>query len=188
MTSHPWKTAFVAIGVIVGVVCAGDIGLRAYMAYMYPYGPRHCCLKQISLSLLNYADENNGVFPAGQACPEASLSLLAKIKYGPGDEVLCGKTIPAEVSKRALAQTGVLGPDSCDGHYVEGFTNKDDYRLAVVWDKVGLGHNGERLAPGSHEVAFVDGSTRIVSGSDWPQFLAEQQKLLRSRDKINRTP
>ena len=30
----------------------------------------------------------------------------------------------------------------------------DDRRLALCWDKVGLGHNGERLPDGGHTVLF----------------------------------
>jgi hypothetical protein len=66
---------------------------------------------------------------------------------------------------------------------VEGLTESDDPGIAILWDKVGLGHNGERRKGGGHEVAFVDGSSQFVPGGSWPQFLEKQRQLLGRRDE-----
>ena len=49
-----------------------------------------------------------------------------------------------------------------------------------MWDKAGLGHNGQWLG-GGHEVAFVDGSTTIIPARKWPAFLEKQKALMAAR-------
>jgi hypothetical protein len=54
-------------------------------------------------------------------------------------------------------------------------------RLAIVWDKVGLGHFGNRLG-GGHEVILLGGGCRIVTADEWTGFLEEQRSLLAARN------
>jgi hypothetical protein len=61
----------------------------------------------------------------------------------------------------------------------------DHDRLRQV-DKVGLGHNGERLGHGGREVVFVGGDIRVIPGAEWPAFLEEQRQLLAQRDPLAR--
>ena len=64
-----------------------------------------------------------------------------------------------------------------DWPYVEGLRLEDDPGTAIFWDKVGLGHNGERLADGGHLVHFVKLGFEYISGSEWQAFLEKQEKL-----------
>lgn len=165
--------AAVALFVILGFV------VRLYNRSQYPYGWSHCCLKGLGLALQNYAEKHNGRFPAGAGCPEASLSLLYREGYLDA-ETLRGKTVPVEKVKSILERGELLGPDSCGWHYVEGLTTSDDPHLAIVWDKVGLDHNGRDLN-GGHSVWFLGLGDEVVPASDWPQFLECQQELLADR-------
>jgi hypothetical protein len=126
-----------------------------------------------------YAREHNGFFPAGGPTPEASLSFL--YTNGLSAMVLRGKTVPLKVTQAALVKDGVLGPESCGWHYVEGLKDMDDPNIAIVWDKVGLNHNGRRFKGGGHEVIRLDGSTHYVSGPVRPKFLEDQKQLLATR-------
>lgn len=147
----------------------------------YPYGQSHCCLKCVGLALVTYAQKYNGYYPAGGGSPEASLSLL--YREGTVDaELLRGKTVPVDKPKRLLDAGKLLDPESCGWHYVEGLTESDDPDLALVWDKVGLGHNGEDLH-GGHSVWFVGGREEIVPADEWPPFLKHQQALMAARKK-----
>lgn len=165
-----------------GLIITGTVIVLFVMAvydwirYRYPFGWSHTCDKILNLSLVMYADKHDGWFPRGEATPEASLSLLYRDDPFM-DSVLCGKRIPKEVTKAILSQGMLLTPETCDWHYVEGLRKDDDHGLALFWDKVGLGHNGERLARGGHSVGYIGGNTAYVSGADWPKFLAEQRRL-----------
>ena len=168
----------VALRVLVMIVVAAGLlwmfGWIRYRAY-YPYGYSHSCDKQLIFALQNYADAHGGAFPAGEATPEASLSLLYP-KYA-GAELLQGRSVPLEKVKAILESGQKLGADSCGWHYVEGLKSTDDRKIAVFWDKVGLGHNGERLSVPGHTVFYLNSSHDFIPESQWPAFL-EEQKLL----------
>jgi hypothetical protein len=107
------------------------------------------------------------------------LSLLYP-KYA-NEYVLQGKTVPLDEVKGTLERGGRLGPETCGWHYVEGLTLDDDPRIGLCWDKVGLGHNGQRLSDGGRTVLFVNRGSAYIAGARWPAFLEEQEKLLANR-------
>jgi hypothetical protein len=172
---------------VVVVLAAGLIG-AAYVwhRYTFPYGSSHRCLKGLGMALRIYAERHNGHFPTGGNCPEASLSLLYRDNREIDGYLLCGKTKSAEAAQAILERGEFLGPDTCDWHYVEGLTLNDDYRIAIVWDKIGLGHNGIRLPNGGHSVLRLDGIEEVIPASEWQQFLDEQKELLASRTEAAR--
>ncbi len=134
------------------------------------------------LGLLEYANAHGGCYPTGEASPEASLSLL--YREGLSDaNLLRGKIVPLNAVEAVLGRGELLGPDTCGWHYVEGLTNKDDSRIAIVWDKVGLGHNGELMRDGSHTVIFLDGTEKRIPERQWQEFLDEQRTLLAARKR-----
>ena len=163
--------------IIVGVVASGG---WYYYRWTYPYGWSHSCDKQLMFALHQYAEDHGGAYPAGEATAEASLGLLYP-KYA-NEYVLQGKTVPLEIVKAILERGDRLGPDSCGWHYVEGLRLDDDRRLALCWDKVGLGHHGER-SDGGHTVLFVNLGYKYIPGSEWQAFLTEQQDLITARNK-----
>lgn len=162
----------IAIGLLVGVG-------RLYLHWHYPYGRSHCCDTGLGISLRNYAASHGGAFPSGEATPEASLSLL--YPQLADANALRGKTVPLADVEAALKKNGRLDPATCGWHYVEGLNTSDDGGIAILWDKVGLGHNGERLPQGDHDVLFLDGHTERIGGDRWQPFLKEQEKLLAQR-------
>ena len=159
---------------IVAALAAAGV---AYYRQTYPYGRSHCCDKALALALLNYADRHDGWFPKGEATPEASLSLLHRDQPEIDAYLLRGKTVAESVVRDRLSAGELLTRETCGWHYVEGLRRDDDGRLALFWDKVGLGHNGERLPRGGHHVAFVAGDIKYIPGNEWEHFLTEQQML-----------
>jgi hypothetical protein len=168
-----WVKRGAKTAVVVAMVLLFGI---AYHRYKFPYGWSHCCDKVLAMALLQYADEHDGWFPRGEATPEASFSLLYRqeplLAYN-----LRGKTVPLATVQTRLEAGKLLTPETCGWHYVEGLRKDDDSRLALFWDKVGLGHNGERLSNGGHDVCFVSGYIEYVPGARWEEFLAEQEQL-----------
>jgi hypothetical protein len=171
------RTLVVCLLAVAALPCAAWSAYRWY----FPYGQSHCCDIQLWLGLQNYADQHGGRYPFGEKTSEASLSLLFP-NYADAD-LLRGKTVPLETVENVLAAGRGLDPDSCGWHYVEGLTKSDDGRIAIFWDKVGLGHNGQRLPTGGHSVYFLGGSHGVVTAEEWPQFQEEQAKLIANRKK-----
>lgn len=168
------------LAIVLAVVAVFAGILRYQWCSTYPYGFSHCCLKAVGLSLHQYAQDHGGFFPAGGGCPEASLSLLSREPYGLVGAELCGKTKSAAAATEILARGELLGPDTCDWHYVEGLTTSDCSRLALVWDKIGLGHNGQDLS-GGHSIWRLTGGEEVIPASQWPGFLEEQERLMAAR-------
>lgn len=160
----------------------GALSIRAWHQEKYPYGWSHCCDSNLMFILEEYANDHGGAYPAGESSPEASLSLLYP-KYATAD-LLRGKTVPLDVVEPVLQGGGRLGPDTCGWHYVEGLTQQDDPRLALLWDKVGLGHNGQKLKDGGHTVLFVGLRKEYIPGDKWDAFLEEQKQLLAQEKKL----
>ncbi len=173
MTKIYWFVAVLVL--VVGAVGGGWLWYR----WKYPFGWSHSCDKQLMFALDAYAGDHGGVYPAGEETPEASLSLLYP-KYANG-YVLQGKTVPLEVVRATLERGERLGPDTCGWHYVEGLRRGDDPRLALFWDKAGLGHNGERLPDGGHTVFFVRLHSEYIPGAAWEGCLLEQWRLQKQR-------
>jgi hypothetical protein len=162
-------------------VACGAIALLVFLfAPRYPYGWSHCCSKILYMALHEYAEAHGGVYPAGEACPEASLSLLYRERLCDAD-LLRGKIISLEDVEAVLSSGALLGPDTCGWHYVEGLTQNDDPRIAIIWDKVGLGHNGESLRGGGHWVMLLHGDEKHIPEGEWQEFLDEQQRLIAAR-------
>jgi hypothetical protein len=179
-TTRRWRVALLICALFtVLTVLVGSGWL--YYRWTYPYGRSHSCDKGLILALRNYADDHGRAYPTGEATPEASLSLLYP-KYT-DERVLQGKTVPLDLVKALLERGDRLGPNTCGWHYVDGLTRDDDSRLALFWDKVGLGHWGERLSDGGRTVYFVDGDHEYIPGAKWQEFLREQEKLLAERKK-----
>ena len=166
--------------------CLATFLLLALMAYgwyryRYPYGYTHCCTIAMWFDFRQYAEEHGGKFPAGEATPEASLSLLYRTVHTP-DFFLAGRAKSWKAAKKILESGRLLGPDTCDWHYVEGLTVADDWRIAILWDKSSLGHTGQRLN-GGHEVTRLDGCPEVISAEKWEAFLSEQRDLLARRSQ-----
>lgn len=157
------------------------VGFYSYYRYTFPYGSSHCCDLILYQALQEYAASHKGAFPAGGPTSEASLSMLYSNIDWVQPDLLRGRTVSEAVVREALKRDGRLGPESCGWHYVEGLRIDDDPRLAVFWDKIGLGHNGQRRPHGGHTALFVDGDRRFIPESDWAEFLSGQQQLLQER-------
>jgi hypothetical protein len=173
-------------GVLTPVVILFALGY-AWWRHHYPYGFSHCCDLLLYDALQQYSTTHGGGFPAGEATPEASLSLLYREKWEDGrkladERLLRGKTVPESVVKETLERGDLLTPETCGWHYAEGLRLDDDPRLALFWDKIGLDHNGGIMPQGGHIVLFVNGTREHIPEADWEAFLEKQHKLLAQRD------
>lgn len=170
------RTLLLAVGLIAGVIAL----ISWYYNKTYPYGRTHACDSQLSFALQEYAAKHKGQFPAGEKSPEASLSLLhGANRTDPA--LLAGKTASAKYAETLLSSGKLLDPSTCSWHYVEGLRLTDNPKLALFWDKIGLGHNGDWIEAGGHTVNFISCDRRWISVAEWPSLLEEQKMLLPNR-------
>lgn len=169
----------IAVILVVLILLAGS--LYGLYRHYFPMGMEHRCDKMLWLALREYAEKHNGAFPSGEATPEASISLIHSLdQYGyEYAYLLHRRDVPTDVVREVLQRGQLLDPDTCGWNYVEGLRRDSDWKLALFWDKEGLGHDGQRLSEGGHVVTFVDGRSEHIPGSDWEDFQAEQRRLLK---------
>ncbi|MEO5917676.1 MAG: hypothetical protein ABIS50_25825 [Luteolibacter sp.] len=166
---------------ILAILLGGSVaGIYFWHRHVYPYGQSHCCILGVQFALTDYAEAHGGRFPHGESSPEASLSLLYK-EEGLDANTLRGMTVPEKTTRAILESGHLLTPATCGWHYVEGLTKSDDPRLALLWCKEPLQHDGSRGKSGAREVVRVDGDRSSVSGDQWTEFLKEQQQLMEKR-------
>ena len=177
------RKRLITVAIVLGTIAVLVSGGTVYYKWKYPYGWSHCCIIAMMSSLEQYAVEHGGHYPAGESSPEASLSLLCRSNYMDAYTIR-GMTVPESTVRRILEGGGLLGPDSCGWQYVEGLTQADDPRIALLYCKQALGHNGQRMKDGGRQVVFVgSGGINWLSGDRWPSFLKEQNELLLSRSE-----
>lgn len=172
------KTTLMVLAVISALLVTVFFTFQWFRPH-YPYGWSHACDKVLMLALARYSQDHDGAYPTGDETPEACLGQLYP-KYAAA-EVLCGKTVPAEITQQHLAAGNLLTPETCGWHYIPGQKATDDPQLALFWDKARLGHNGEQHADGSTAVFSVDGTIRYVAAKDWDQFREQQDQLRRAQ-------
>lgn len=182
------KMRRVILLVLVMMIVLIGIGI-GYHRTVYPYGRSHCCILIMMFALDGYAGENGGKFPAGGESPEADLTQLYRSGYVDAG-TLRGMTVPEETVQKILKRGDLLGPDTCGWHYVSGLTQADNPRLALLWCKSALNHNGRVSKDGGREVVFVGMDRQWISGKEWPAFLERQKELMkqRSQREINGEP
>jgi hypothetical protein len=174
------KTRFGIVAIVLAIIAVFLIRGGAYYKSKFPYGHSHCCIIGVEGALEQYAMENAGRYPTGESSPEASLSLLCRSNLLDAYTIR-GMIIPENTVRTILDNGGLLGPDSCGWHYTDGLTRADDTRIALLYCKQPLGHNGDKTKHGGRQVVFVGGNIEWISGNKWPAFLTEQKELLSKR-------
>jgi hypothetical protein len=174
------KKRLFIVAIVLGIIAVLAIGIGTYYKAKFPYGQSHCCIIGMAGSLEMYAEEHVGHYPTGEASPEASLSLLSRSNYLDAYTIR-GMTVPEKTVKTILEGGDLLGPDTCGWHYTDGLTRADDQRIALLYCKQPLGHNGEKTKDGGRQVVFVGGNIDWISGEKWSTFLEEQKVLLSKR-------
>jgi hypothetical protein len=166
--------------IILGIIGVLAIAIGISYKTTYPYGWSHCCIDVMMFSLEQYAEEHGGHYPTGEISPEASLSLLCRSNYLDAYTIR-GMTVSEKVVQTIFEKGRLLGPDTCGWHYTDGLTRADDQRIALLYCKEPLGHNGQKTKDGGRQVVFVGGNIEWISGDKWPSFLQEQSDLMAKR-------
>jgi hypothetical protein len=181
-----------AIAAVIMLLAGTVYGLYRYY---YPLGGEHRCDAALWSVLVQYAEKHGGAFPSGEATPEASISLIHSLDQS-GLEytyLLHRRDVSIDLVRERLQRGQLLDAETCGWNYVEGLRVDSDHKLALFWDKEGLGHSGERLSGGGHIVTFVHGHSEHIPAARWEEFLSEQRVLLdkerqkRKSSKVDRS-
>src|SRR5262245_49392213 len=99
-----WKRLGLVICAILFIVVAGIAIFQSFIIPLqFPYGFSHFTDEHLMQALRAYADQHDGVFPAGETTPEATLSLLARPPFNIPAELLRGKSVPLAKTEAVLA-------------------------------------------------------------------------------------
>lgn len=153
---------------------------KTYLWWLYPMGSEHRCDTLLWLVLSEYAEKHGDAFPAGEPTPEASISLVHALDKSGREyaSLLHRRDVPVTLVQDMLSRGQLLDASTCGWNYVEGLRVDSSSKLALFWDKEGLGHNGQRLSGGGHIVTFVGGMREHIPAARWEDFLVEQRTLL----------
>ena len=159
--------AFVALSIVTYFV---------HQSYRYPYGRSHRCSKILPMELERYADEHGGSYPSVDFEDHLGLDKL----ISPGDllslERVVGKAGDAEEAKRFFDENGFLLRRHSSWKYVSGLSSDSPSTLALAWDKIPLGHNGQRTSNNSREVIYPGGIVDTINQHDWNDFMEHQRQ------------
>ena len=147
-------------------MCSFSVLLNIFIVYCHPAegvarepAKRISCasnIKQIWLSLKQYADDYSGNFPPANGA--AGLEYLRKYDYLTNYAVyICPSTRTARGK-----DIQPLTEENVDYVYIGGFNEKTDPKSPILYDK-----------PGNHQdfgnVLFADGTVNNFKGKDWPE-------------------
>lgn len=142
------------------------------------FGHQHC-IKQATASLLIYATDHGGTFPHHTNGFGDAL-LLVRHAWLPS---FTGPGYSTEVFEKARASGGDVPEDQCGRIYVQGLSETNDARIAIIFDRIPSPgdhtHGFDRIsATPVREAGFRDGSMRVIPVAEWDAFAAEQIELL----------
>lgn len=170
---------------IFGVSAAIILGAAETYRFVFPFGPRPCCLPVVMQALRDYAEDHNGYFPQGGRNPREALLKLYPV-YLNDARLLAGLSGDRKLLKQQMLAGIEISEDASSWVYWPGFRTDDPPELAVIWERAsGVDAISGRASPGSHAVGFADGRCEQVSRNRWFEFLREQE-LLRRRILENR--
>jgi len=139
------------------------------------------CMPQVASSFRMYASDHGGVFPVHTNGYGDALLLMTPERAW--FYYLTGPGYDTSAFEEALDSGGDVDERRCGRVYVQGLSETNDARIAILFDKIAAPpdhcHFPQRLWRGFvREVCFVDGSWRTVPVEYWPAFAQEQVALL----------
>jgi len=140
----------------------------------------HCMPQAASLFRL-YAEENGGRFPFhANGYGDALLMTTPDRAWL---YCLTGPGYGTSAFEEALSSNGNVDENRCGRVYVQGLSETNDARIAILFDKVAAPpdhcHFPQRLWQGHvREVLFVDGDWRAVPVAQWLDFARQQVDFL----------
>jgi hypothetical protein len=175
-----WLKVVLAGGAVAGAFCVYYVKSHPLVFNESLWQHAHC-MPQASMALVTYAHDHNGRFPYHTNGYGDALLMLTPDLAAP--YCLTGPGYGTAAFDEAIASGGNVDERRCGRVYVQGLSQTNDTRIAILFDKVAAPpdhcHFPRRLWHGfSRDVGFVDGDWRSVRVAKWPEFVREQVELL----------
>ena len=148
------------------------------------------CLTQALTALHTYADNHDGKLPVSPKGFGDALLLLCQESLISSNSVLVAPGGDTKVFDDALSGSHEVDEQQCSRVYVQGLTNKDSGRIAVLFDRNpsrGGDHNRRPWGALVREVGFLDSTMSVISEADWPNFARHQIELLADHPAIDQS-
>ena len=173
------RKTVIIIFITIIILCV--ISSKTIFEWQYPYGMRSGVLPGILNALYQYADENNGFFPAEEGANP--LSSLQKLNPGfAGKYLLAGISGDIKTTGKVLSEKGELNSTHSSWIYYPGLHYDDNTDIAIIWERQeGITFNGSRVESGSHAVGFINAQWKQIPKEEWDDFVKQQKKL---RDEV----
>lgn len=139
------------------------------------------CMPQAASSFRIYAGDNDGRFPYHtNGYGDALLMMTPERAWF---YYLTGPGYDTSAFEKALASGGDVDESRCGRVYIQGLSETNNARIAILFDKVAAppdhSHFPQRLRSRFvREVCFVDGSWETVPLQKWDGFARQQVDLL----------
>ncbi len=139
------------------------------------------CMPQAASAFRLYAEENGRRFP--YHTNGYGDALLMTTPERAWFYYLTGPGYNTSAFEDALSSNGNVDENRCGRVYVQGLSETNDARIAILFDKVAAPpdhcHFPQRLWRGYvREVLFVNGDWRTVPVAQWPDFVQQQMGFL----------
>lgn len=174
---------------ITSVLLIGGSVLAALAYWSLAVIHQHC-LTQALWALQAYADNHDGKLPFSSKGFGDALLLLPQEGLISSNSVLVAPGGNTKVFDDALSELRDVDENQCTRIYVQGLTNQDSGRIAVLFDRHpsrGGDHHRSPWGTFVREVGFVDGTMSVISEADWPNFARQQMKLLADHTTIEQS-
>lgn len=183
MKKWPWKRSWKkAIGALVILLLLWYGGIFA-IGYFNVFGAHQHCSKGLSLSLRQYASDNNGKFPFHTNGFGDALLLLLKEDYVVNARTLTAPGDDGTWFNLALTSQTDVDESRCSRIYIQGLSEAETakYAVALVFDAYptrGGDHGRRPWGNPIRDIVWSDGSADSIHENSWPTFATNQIELL----------
>lgn len=160
------------------------LGVLAVPGFRWLFPSRHQhCIKQAIFVLAGYAAEHEGRYPtSAKGWGDALLELNETEDPEIWIQVFAGVDDDGGRFREALKSGVDVEEHQCTRVYVQGLTTESNRAIAILFDRdsePGGDHFRSPFRKPLREVITVGGSHKMIEDPEWPEYVANQERLLR---------
>lgn len=183
MKKWPRKKSWVTVLVTLVILPLLWYGGMFAIGYFNLFGAHQHCSKGLSLSLRQYAGENEGKFPFHTNGFGDALLLLLKEDLVTDSRTLTAPGDDGRMFNECLTNGANVDETKCSRIYIQGLseTNTGEHAVALAFDAYptpGGDHGRRPWGEPIRDVVMADGSVEFIHEKNWPKFATNQINCL----------